>query len=123
MPRKTFPTLSLSALLTFSGFTFVGFFAISTACAEDAVHPMRPAIREYTVANSQMEQTVSAISNTAFARRARRGVDSGGSARRRAFGDAHMSSEFPGDPVGGTFAWPFWPYFNYCRHRNGDPNC
>ena len=59
MPRKTLPTLSMSALLT-----FVGFAAMSTACAEGAALPMQPAIRKYAVANSQMKQTVSAISNT-----------------------------------------------------------
>jgi hypothetical protein len=117
MPRRSVPTLSLSALLA-----FVGFAAISIACAEGAPLPMQRAIREHAAANLQMEQTVSAISNTARARRARRGVDGGGSARRvrRAFGDAHMSSGFPGDLVGGTFAWP---YFNYCRRHNADPNC
>jgi hypothetical protein len=83
---------------------------------------MQRAIRERAVANSRMEQTVSAISNTARARRARRGVDGGGSARhvRRAFGDAHMSSGFPGNLVDETVAWP---YFNYCRRHNADPNC
>jgi hypothetical protein len=117
MPRKSLPLLSMSALLAFAGFA-----AISTACAEGAALPMQPAIRKHAVANSQMEQTVSAISNTARARRARSSVDGGGSARRvrRAFGDAHMSSGFPGDLVGGAFAWP---YFNYCGRHNADPNC
>jgi hypothetical protein len=117
MPRKSVPTLSMRALLAFAGFA-----AISTAYAEGAPLPMQRAIREHAVANSQIEQTVSAISNTARARRARRGVDGEGSARRvrRAFGDAHMSGGFPGDLVGGTIAWP---YFNYCRRHNGDPNC
>jgi hypothetical protein len=116
MPRKSVPTLSMSALLAFAGFA-----AISTACAEGAPLPMQRAIREHAVANSQIEQTVR-ISNTARARRARRGVDGGGSALRvrRAFGDAHMSSGFPGDLAGGTVAWP---YFNYCRRHNADPNC
>jgi hypothetical protein len=118
MPRKTLPTLSMSALLAFAGFA-----AISTACAEGAAFPMQPAIREHAVANSQMEQMVfSAISNTALARRARRGGDGGGAARRvrSAFGDGHMGSGFPGDLVGGIFAWP---YFNYCRRHLADPNC
>jgi hypothetical protein len=102
-------------------FAFAGLAAISTAYAEGAPLPMQRAIREHAVANSQIEKTVSTISNTARARRARSGVDGGGSARvRRAFGDAHMSSGFPGDLVGGPFAWP---YFNYCRHHNADPNC
>jgi hypothetical protein len=103
-------------------FALAGFAAISTAYAEGAPLPMQRAIREHAVANSQIDQTVSAISNTARARRARRGVDGGGSARRvrRAFGDAHMSSGFPGDLVGGTVAWP---YFNYCSRHNADPNC
>jgi hypothetical protein len=117
MPRKPLPTLPMSALLAFAGFA-----AISTACAEGAPLPTQRAIREHAAANSQMEQAVSTISNTARTRRARKGVDGGGSARRvrRAFGDAHMSSGFPGDLVGGTFAWP---YFNYCRRHNADPNC
>jgi hypothetical protein len=108
MPRKPLPTLSMSALLTFAGFA-----AISTACAEVAALPMQPA-------HSQMEKTVGAISNTALARRAHRSVDRGDFARRRAFGDGHMSSGFPGDLVGGTFAWP---YFNYCRRHHADANC
>jgi hypothetical protein len=114
MPRKSVPALSTSSL-----FAFAGFAAISTACV---AFPMQPAIREHAVAKSQMDQRVSAISNTVLARRAHSGVDGGSSARhvRRAFGNGHMSSGFADDLVGGTFAWP---YFNYCRRHNADPNC
>jgi hypothetical protein len=115
MPRKILPILSMNALLSFAVFA-----AISTACGEGAALPMQPAIRDYAIANSR---TVSAISNTVLARRARRGFDGRGSPRHRAFGDGNTSSGFPGDLVGGTFPWPYWPYYNYCRGHNADANC
>jgi hypothetical protein len=70
---------------------------------------MQPAIRERGVANSQMEQTVvSAISNAALARRARRSGDGGGSARRvrSAFGDGHIGSGFQATSLAGPSHGP-----------------
>ena len=120
MPRKALPTLSMSTLLAFAGFA-----AISTACAEGAPLPIQRAIREHAVANSQFGRSLAAsISNAAFARGARRGGegrDSAGRARNGVSG-GHMGN-FGGDLVGGSLAWPFYPYYNYCTRHPGDPNC
>ena len=79
------------------------------------------AIDDNAIRYSQMEQTL-ASANTLFARGARKGGYGGGSAghARSASSDGQMDSSFPGDLLGGNFAWP---YFNYCRRHPGDQNC